>query len=79
MSSLLFNCSFLFSFSATGRCTSSHHPRDTFMISERWEMEKEAVTELQAAPTRLGLFPLLSLALRLLTCLYPAASPLAMV
>ena len=52
------------------------HPRDAFLILERWDREKEAVIELQADPAQLGLFLMVSSALWLLTCLYPAASPL---
>lgn len=42
------------------------HSRDTFMILERWDREKEAAVKLKTDPAFLGL----------LTCLYPAASPL---
>lgn len=44
------------------------------MVLGRWDREKEAVIKLQADPERLGLFLLVSSALWLLTCLYPAAS-----
>lgn len=76
---LLFNCSFLLPFSATRRGTSSLSPSRRFydfgeVVLGRWDREKEAVIKLQADPARLGLFLLVSSAVWLLTCLYPAAS-----
>lgn len=73
---LLFNCSFLLPFSASGRChlTVPCHLQGAFMILGRWDRDKEVVIKLWADPARLGLFLLVSSAVWLLTCLYPAAS-----